>query len=96
MQTDSMENSVAKTERYFEVLETVPNLGPIVDMQVVDLEKHGQGQLVTCSGFRLDEYAVSTVCMLCYVTPIGQTDLYVLYVMVLVLRAKLPWTGLVL
>lgn len=26
------------------------NLGPIVDMCVIDLERQGQGQVVTCSG----------------------------------------------
>jgi DNA damage-binding protein 1 len=26
------------------------NLGPIVDLCVVDLERQGQGQVVTCSG----------------------------------------------
>lgn len=35
---------------YVEVMETFTNLGPIVDMCVVDLERQGQGQLVTCSG----------------------------------------------
>ncbi|RUS91294.1 hypothetical protein EGW08_000908 [Elysia chlorotica] len=35
---------------YVQVMETFVNLGPIVDMVVVDLEKQGQGQLVTCSG----------------------------------------------
>ena len=35
---------------YVEVLEEFINLGPIVDMCVVDLERHGQGQVVTCSG----------------------------------------------
>ncbi len=33
-----------------EVLESWTNLGPIVDMCVVDLERQGQGQVVTCSG----------------------------------------------
>lgn len=32
------------------VLETFMNLGPIVDMCVIDLERQGQGQVVTCSG----------------------------------------------
>ena len=32
------------------ILESFLNLGPIVDMVVVDLERQGQGQLVTCSG----------------------------------------------
>ncbi|CAG0890331.1 unnamed protein product [Darwinula stevensoni] len=32
------------------MLESFLNLGPIVDMVVVDLERQGQGQLVTCSG----------------------------------------------
>ncbi|KAK2658143.1 hypothetical protein Ddye_004676 [Dipteronia dyeriana] len=35
---------------YVEVLERYVNLGPIVDFCVVDLEKQGQGQVVTCSG----------------------------------------------
>lgn len=35
---------------YVDVMETFTNLGPIVDMCVVDLERQGQGQLVTCSG----------------------------------------------
>ncbi|VDP04978.1 unnamed protein product [Soboliphyme baturini] len=36
---------------YISVLDTYTNLGPIVDMVVVDLERQGQGQLITCSGF---------------------------------------------
>ncbi|XP_061415888.1 DNA damage-binding protein 1 [Lethenteron reissneri] len=35
---------------YVTTMETFTNLGPIVDMCVVDLERQGQGQLVTCSG----------------------------------------------
>ena len=35
---------------YVTVMQTFNNLGPIVDMVVVDLERQGQGQLVTCSG----------------------------------------------
>ncbi|XP_076310101.1 LOW QUALITY PROTEIN: DNA damage-binding protein pic [Tachypleus tridentatus] len=35
---------------YLEVMESFTNLGPLVDMCVVDLERQGQGQLVTCSG----------------------------------------------
>jgi hypothetical protein len=31
-------------------VDTFTNLGPILDMVLVDLEKQGQGQLVTCSG----------------------------------------------
>jgi DNA damage-binding protein 1 len=34
----------------FEVLEVMPNLGPIQDFCVVDLERQGQGQVVCCSG----------------------------------------------
>lgn len=33
-----------------EVLDSLPNLGPIVDLCVVDLDRQGQGQVVTCSG----------------------------------------------
>lgn len=36
--------------QYVTVMQTFNNLGPIVDMVVVDLERQGQGQLVTCSG----------------------------------------------
>lgn len=35
---------------YVEVLQRFVNLGPIVDFCVVDLERQGQGQVVTCSG----------------------------------------------
>ncbi|KAI3495498.1 hypothetical protein L1887_37839 [Cichorium endivia] len=35
---------------YVEVLERYVNLGPIDDFCVVDLERDGQGQVVTCSG----------------------------------------------
>merc|ERR1719289_228492 len=35
---------------YVTVVDTFTNLGPILDMVVVDLERQGQGQLVTCSG----------------------------------------------
>ena len=31
-------------------MDSYTNLGPIVDMCVVDLDRQGQGQLVTCSG----------------------------------------------
>eukprot|EP01105_Mastigella_eilhardi_P017926 TRINITY_DN4133_c0_g1_i1.p1 TRINITY_DN4133_c0_g1~~TRINITY_DN4133_c0_g1_i1.p1 ORF type:complete len:1128 (+),score=278.84 TRINITY_DN4133_c0_g1_i1:36-3419(+) len=34
----------------FEEIDRFPNLGPIVDFCVVDLDKQGQGQVVTCSG----------------------------------------------
>lgn len=37
-----------------EVLETLTNLGPIVDFAVVDVERQGQGQVVSCSGAGLD------------------------------------------
>ena len=35
---------------YVSIVDTFTNLGPILDMVVVDLERQGQGQLVTCSG----------------------------------------------
>lgn len=38
------------TGYYFDVLSTYPNLGPIVDMAVIDLDRQGQGAVVTCSG----------------------------------------------
>lgn len=36
---------------YIEVIDSFVNLAPIVDMLVVDLDKQGQDQLVTCSGY---------------------------------------------
>eukprot|EP00741_Cyanophora_paradoxa_P005067 tig00000851_g4909.t1 len=39
---------------HVEVLETYTNLGPISDFCVVDLERQGQGQVVTCSGAMKD------------------------------------------
>lgn len=35
---------------YLELLDSFTNLGPIIDFVVVDLERQGQGQVVTCSG----------------------------------------------
>eukprot|EP01112_Ceratiomyxa_fruticulosa_P020970 TRINITY_DN7283_c0_g1_i2.p1 TRINITY_DN7283_c0_g1~~TRINITY_DN7283_c0_g1_i2.p1 ORF type:complete len:1042 (-),score=227.88 TRINITY_DN7283_c0_g1_i2:442-3567(-) len=39
-----------ETGTYITILEEFTNLGPIVDFCVVDLERQGQGQVVTCSG----------------------------------------------
>lgn len=39
-----------ETGSFITVLESYTNLGPIIDMCVVDLEKQGQGQVITCSG----------------------------------------------
>ena len=39
---------------YVEIIEEFTNLGPIVDFAVVDLERNGQGQVVTCSGVQKD------------------------------------------
>eukprot|EP01134_Creolimax_fragrantissima_P006011 CFRG6011T1 len=41
---------IPETTSYLEFLENYPNLGPIVDCVVVDRDKQGQGQIVTCSG----------------------------------------------
>ncbi|OQR96245.1 DNA damage-binding protein [Achlya hypogyna] len=38
------------TNSYIEVLDTYVNIGPIVDFTVMDLDRQGQGQVVTCSG----------------------------------------------
>ena len=43
-------NSELIDESNFEVLQTFDNIGPVVDMVVLPLGRHGQGQLVTCSG----------------------------------------------
>lgn len=39
---------------YIELLDTVTNLGPITDFCVMDLDRQGQGQVVTCSGTGVD------------------------------------------
>jgi DNA damage-binding protein 1 len=44
----------AQPDSFVEVLDSQPNLGPIVDFCVVDLERQGQGQVVTCSGAGVD------------------------------------------
>ena len=36
--------------RYVSLIETFSNLAPIIDMVVVEMDKQGQGQLITCSG----------------------------------------------
>nr|CCA20849.1 predicted protein putative [Albugo laibachii Nc14] len=35
---------------YIEVLDSYVNIGPIIDFCVMDLDRQGQGQIVTCSG----------------------------------------------
>lgn len=45
-----LSGEATETGSYVTVLDLYTNLGPIVDMVVVDLERQGQGQLVTCSG----------------------------------------------
>ncbi|KAL4429821.1 hypothetical protein ABPG77_010938 [Micractinium sp. CCAP 211/92] len=44
----------AQPDSFIEVVDSQPNLGPIVDFCVVDLERQGQGQIVTCSGAGAD------------------------------------------
>ena len=45
-----LETESDETGSYVRVMETFINLAPITDMVVVDLERQGQGQLVTTSG----------------------------------------------
>ena len=42
--------NAAEPDNFIEVLDSTPNLGPIVDFTVMDLDRQGQGQVVTCSG----------------------------------------------
>jgi DNA damage-binding protein 1 len=39
-----------ETGQFVSLLDVYPNLGPIVDFAVVDVDKQGQGQIVSCSG----------------------------------------------
>lgn len=39
---------------YIEIIENYVSLAPIIDMVVVDLDKQGQDQVITCSGFAKD------------------------------------------
>jgi len=48
--TNTMENANKVTADVVEVLEVYPNIGPIVDMCVVQAERKGQNRVVTCSG----------------------------------------------
>lgn len=45
-----LNTKVDENGSYVTVMESFTNLAPILDMCVVDLERQGQGQLVTCSG----------------------------------------------
>jgi DNA damage-binding protein 1 len=40
----------AETNSFLQILEEYTNLGPIVDLDLVDLDRKGQSQVVTCSG----------------------------------------------
>lgn len=42
------------TAPQLQVLATWPNLGPITDFSVLDLDRQGQGQVVCCSGALTD------------------------------------------
>jgi len=42
------------TVSFVEIMEHFPNLGPIVDFAVVDLDRHGASEVVTCSGVGKD------------------------------------------
>lgn len=39
-----------ETGSYIEILDSYVNIGPIIDFCVMDLDRQGQGQIVTCSG----------------------------------------------
>ena len=41
---------IEQTDSYVELIDSMPNIGPIVDFSVIDLDRQGQGQIVTCSG----------------------------------------------
>ena len=45
---------------YIEIVDSFVNLAPIVDMLVVDLDKQGQDQLVTCSGFAKEGKSINS------------------------------------
>jgi len=45
----SEEKSLASNS-YVDVVQTCTNIGPILDFCVVDLDRQGQGQVITCSG----------------------------------------------
>jgi len=52
--SEAVGHSANGLPEYLEILETYTNLGPITDFCVVDLERQGQGQIVTCSGAKKD------------------------------------------
>jgi len=46
---------------YVQIMETFTNLGPIVDMCVVDLERQGQGQVITMHSVHVFVDVIMTV-----------------------------------
>ncbi|XP_071684353.1 DNA damage-binding protein 1 isoform X2 [Lolium perenne] len=49
-----LNNQADASGSFVEILEQYMNIGPIVDLCVVDLERQGQGQVITCSGAHKD------------------------------------------
>ncbi|CAM0881522.1 unnamed protein product [Alopecurus aequalis] len=49
-----LNNQADASGSFVEILEQYMNIGPIVDFCVVDLERQGQGQVITCSGAQKD------------------------------------------
>lgn len=43
-------DKIEGSNSFVEQIDTMPNLGPIVDFSVIDLDRQGQGQIVACSG----------------------------------------------
>ena len=50
----SPENRVESATTFVDPIQEIQNLGPILDFAIVDVEKQGQGQVVTCSGHLKD------------------------------------------
>ena len=57
--------NAAEPSNFVEVLDSMTNLGPIIDFVVVDLERQGQGQ-VTGACIHSSEW---TLCSLCRTRP---------------------------
>jgi DNA damage-binding protein 1 len=49
-----LNNQADASGSFVEILEQYMNIGPIVDLCVVDLERQGQDQVITCSGAHKD------------------------------------------
>lgn len=52
--SESGDSQLIKLKEKIEIVNSFTNIGPIVDFILIDMERHGQCQMVTCSGIKKD------------------------------------------